>query len=164
MLGGGKLIDQMEEREIEGFLGHSLVWDIRLSCTLVMNVNDIYLVLYYYWVYDTSVFSNERQQIQLATIILVQAYTATRLRILAYKPLCKLSMNDHYYAQKGKAGEKEDAPQDKVREKEYATEWNPEEDDFKTLCYRDIKLFKLKGLSEGRDLPAIELTLQFTKG
>jgi hypothetical protein len=34
MFSGWESIDQMEEREIEGFLGHILVWDISLSCTL----------------------------------------------------------------------------------------------------------------------------------
>lgn len=43
-----------------------------------MGVDDLYRVLLYLWVKDISVFPNERQQHQLATIQLFAAYTSAR--------------------------------------------------------------------------------------
>ncbi|KID95572.1 hypothetical protein MAJ_08431, partial [Metarhizium majus ARSEF 297] len=104
-------------------------------------------------VHDSSVFPDERQRIQLALLVLLQAYTATRPRVLVYKPLNKAKIQDHYFG-----CEKENAA-DLV-----PAEWDPEEDDFKTVSYRDVKLFLLKGPDGTRDLPAMEVTLRSTKG
>lgn len=118
-----------------------------------MDVDDVYLVLHHHWVHDTSVFPDERQRIQLALLIQLQAYTATRPRVLAYKKLSKKAIEDHYF------GSEDEATQPK-----YAEEWDPKEDDFKTICYRDVTLTLLKNPEGGRDLPAMEVTLRYTKG
>ncbi|KAH6869240.1 hypothetical protein B0T10DRAFT_553786 [Thelonectria olida] len=81
------------------------------------------------------------------------AYTATRPRVLVYKPLSKAKIRNHYFG-----WENEDAAG-----WEHA-EWDPEVDDFKTISYRDVKLFLLKGPDGKRDLPAMEVTLRYTKG
>lgn len=118
----------------------------------VMNVDDVYLVQHHLYVHDTSIFPDERQRIQLALLILLQAYTATRPRVLVYKHIDKEKMRDHYFGW-----------EDDITEAEVA-EWDPDVDDFKTISYRDINLFLLKGEDGGRDLPAMEVTLRYTKG
>lgn len=117
-----------------------------------MDVDDVYLVLHHHWVHDTSVFPDERQRIQLALMILIQANTATRPRVLAYKKLSKEAIYDHYFGS------------DEECQPKCAEEWDPKEDDFKTICYRDVRLVLLKNPDGGRDLPAMEVTLRFTKG
>lgn len=117
-----------------------------------MNVDDVALVLHHHWVHDISIFPDELQRIYLATMILVQAYTATRPRVIAYTPLCKESIDDHYYGP------------EKPTSKEYATEWDDKDDDLRVLSYRDIKLFMLPGPPGGRSLPVMEMTLRYTKG
>ncbi|KAM7190504.1 putative FluG domain containing protein [Rhypophila sp. PSN 637] len=90
----------------------------------VLNVDDIYLILHHYWVHDRSKFPDEHQRIQLALMIQIQSYTATRPRVLAY---------------------------------------NPEEDNFRTVSYRDIKLFLLPNPGTLKDLLVMEITLRYTK-
>lgn len=45
---------------------------------LAMNVDDVFLVLYYPWAKDTSTFADERQRVQLWFLILICAYTGSR--------------------------------------------------------------------------------------
>ena len=44
----------------------------------VMSVDDLVLALHYHWALDDSTFFNERQRVQLATMILLAAYTGQR--------------------------------------------------------------------------------------
>lgn len=140
---------------INGYLTLKYHLDTSVKEKPVVNIDDVYLVLHHHWVHNTSIFPDERQRIQLALLIQLQAYTATRPRVLVYKPLSKAHIQDHYY---GSETEME------TEEKEYAPVWDPEVDDFKTTSYRDIKLFLLRNPDGNRDLPAIEVTLRFTKG
>lgn len=119
-----------------------------------MDVDDVYLVQHHHWVHDTSVFPDERQRIQLALLILLQAYTATRPRVLAYKKLSQKAISDHYFGTEDEDMESE----------EHADKWDPKEDDFKTIAYGDVKLVLLKSAEGGRDILAMEVTLRFTKG
>ncbi|KAK2595006.1 hypothetical protein QQS21_007260 [Conoideocrella luteorostrata] len=147
---------------INGYLTIRYKLDTSINEKPVMNVDDVYLVQHHHWVHDTSVFPDERQRIQLAFLILLQAYTATRPRVLAYKKLNKGAIHDHYF---GIDDEYEDEFKDKKKDiNGYANEWNPKEDDFKTITYGDIKLILLKNPEGGRDLPAMEVTLRHTKG
>ncbi|KAK4220814.1 hypothetical protein QBC38DRAFT_160950 [Podospora fimiseda] len=52
----------------------------------VLNADDMYLILHHHWVRDESIFPHERQRLQLALMLLVQAYTATRPRVISYRP------------------------------------------------------------------------------
>ena len=49
-----------------------------------MNVDDVFLVLHHHWALDTSTFPDERQRLQLAFLVLLCAYTATRPGALVY--------------------------------------------------------------------------------
>ncbi len=40
----------------------------------VMNVNDLYYVLFYHWVHDDSIFPDEQQRNQVPTGLLMAAY------------------------------------------------------------------------------------------
>jgi hypothetical protein len=50
----------------------------------VMNVDDVFLVLHYDWVIDTATFPNGRQRLQVAFLVLIIAYTASRPVALVY--------------------------------------------------------------------------------
>jgi len=138
---------------INGYLTIRYKLDTSVNEKPVMDVDDVYLVQHHHWVHDTSVFPDERQRIQLSFLILLQAYTATRPRVLAYKQLSKDAIDDHYFG-----------CEDEATQVDCADEVDPKEDDFKTICYRDVQLLLLKNPEGGRDLPAMEVTLRYTKG
>ncbi|KAM4062535.1 FluG domain-containing protein [Hirsutella rhossiliensis] len=138
---------------INGYLTIRYKLDTSVNEKPVMGVDDVYLVQHHHWVHDTSVFPDERQRIQLAFLVLLQAYTATRPRVLAYKRLDKNAVNDHYFG-----------CEDEATQVDCADEFDPKDDDFKTICYRDVQLLLLKNPEGGRDLPAMEVTLRYTKG
>ncbi|KAK7428969.1 hypothetical protein QQZ08_004481 [Neonectria magnoliae] len=122
----GRDFDESANKEINHYINGYLTINYRLDTSEkekpVMNVDDVYLVQHHHFVHDTSVFPDERQRLQLALLILMQSYTATRPRVLVYKHLSKAKIQDHYFIRK----------EDTI-EAELATKWNPEEDDFKTL-------------------------------
>ncbi|EFY84778.1 hypothetical protein MAC_09181 [Metarhizium acridum CQMa 102] len=68
---------------INGYLTIRYNLDTSINEKPVIDVNDVYLVQYHHWVHDTSVFPDERQRIQLALLILLQAYTVTRSRAVS---------------------------------------------------------------------------------
>jgi hypothetical protein len=49
-----------------------------------MNVDDVFLVLHHHWVQDTTIFPDRQQLLQVAFLVLISAYTATRPRALVY--------------------------------------------------------------------------------
>lgn len=61
-----------------------------------MDIDDVYLVLHHLWVLDISVFPDERQRLQLAFLILLSAYTATRPAALVYKVTDQVKQREHY--------------------------------------------------------------------
>lgn len=50
----------------------------------VMNVDDLYIVLHHHWTKDTTSYPDGRQIIQLAFLLLISAYTASRPGALVY--------------------------------------------------------------------------------
>jgi hypothetical protein len=116
-----------------------------------MDIDDVYLVLHHLWVLDTSVFPDERQRLQLAFLILLSAYTATRPAALVYKATDQVKQREHYL---GWENDKHD-DDDKME-----LDW----EDIKTLCYEDVTLLMLPNPEGKRDLLAMEVTLKYTKG
>lgn len=57
-----------------------------LNCTVdpkpVISADDFHTVLHHHWAKDLSVFPQERQRVQFATILLVAAYTGTHPRAI----------------------------------------------------------------------------------
>ena len=113
-----------------------------------MNVDDVNLVLHHHWALDTSAFPDERQRLQLAFIILLCAYTASRPGALVYvkrnnKVLtkCALGSDDD-------VGDRIDLEPNEIIE---------------TLCYKHITLVLLPNPDGERDILAMEVDLQFTR-
>jgi hypothetical protein len=114
-----------------------------------MNVDDVYLVQHHHWALDTSVFPDERQRLQLAFIILLCAYTASRPGALVYVKRnnqvltrCALGSDNNI---------------------EDVMDLEPNEI-IETLCYKHVTLVLLPNPDGERDILAMEVDLRFTKG
>jgi hypothetical protein len=114
-----------------------------------MNVDDVYLVLHHHWVQDTSVFPDERQRLQLALLILLQAYTATRPAALVYKSMDKKKLKEPYIGWEDESGSDADID-------EMDLDW----EEIKTLCYEDVTLLMLPNPEGMRDIIVMEVTLK----
>jgi hypothetical protein len=122
-----------------------------------MNVDDAYLVLHHHWVLDTSVFPDERQRLQFALLLLIQAYTASRPGALVYRK--KFTQKEHYLGEEADGGSNNAMV--------YLEPADPEEltlEDMRTLCYEDVTLLLLPNPEGERDALAMEVTLKYTKG
>jgi hypothetical protein len=64
-----------------------------------MNVNNLYIILKYYWVQSTTPYPDGRQIIQLAFLMLVSAYTASRPGVLVYVDWNERTNVSHFYGQ-----------------------------------------------------------------
>jgi len=136
---------------IDGYLTIKYNLDTGVREKPVMDVDDVFLVLHHHWVLDTSVFPDERQRLQLAFLLLLSAYTATRPAALVYKATNRTKQREHYL------GWEDDGPGD---HDEMDLDW----EDIKTLCYEDVTLVMLPNPEAKRDLLAMEITLKYTKG
>ncbi|KAM7211351.1 hypothetical protein V8F06_013259, partial [Rhypophila decipiens] len=116
----------------------------------VLNVDDIDLILHHHWVHVRSKLPDEYQRMQLALMILIQSYTATRPRVLGYVLINKKRIAVHYIGQS--------------KDVNLTAQWNPEDDDFRIVSYRDVKLFLLPNPGPPKDLFILEITLRYTKG
>ncbi len=119
----------------------------------VMNVDDIFLILHHHWVLDTSIFPNERQRLQLALLLLLSAYTATRPGALVYKVTNKRAQREHYIGW--------EVDEDSANE---GNEPNLDWEVIKTLCYEDVTLVLLPNSDGNRDVLVMEVALKYTKG
>jgi hypothetical protein len=119
-----------------------------------MNVDDIYLVIHHHWVQDTSVFPDERQRLQLALLILLHAYTATRPAALVYKSIDRRKLKERYIGWEDESGSDADIND------EMDLEW----EEIKTLCYEDVTLLMLPNPEGKRDILVMEVKLKYTKG
>lgn len=108
----------------------------------VMNVDDVYLVLHHHWALDTTPYPDERQRLQLALLILLTSYTASRPGALVDNPT-----------------------NTKLRPGADNSLWEPETPDIiKGLCWQDVTLLLLPNPSGTRDILAMEVNLRHTKG
>src|SRR2546423_15685414 len=81
---------------IDGYLTRKYSLDTTTREKPVMNVDDVFLILHHHWVLDTSIFPDERQRLQLAFLLLLSAYTATRPAALVYKATSRRRQREHY--------------------------------------------------------------------
>jgi hypothetical protein len=133
--------------------------DISTKEKPVANVDDIYLALHHHWVQDSSIFPDERQRLQLAFVIQVCAYTATRPGAVVYvernaKVLTECAIGpdpEEEYDQgvQGPYGDAMDLDAEEVIE---------------CLCYKHVTLVLLPNPDGERDILAMEVDLRFTKG
>lgn len=150
------------EKEINGRLTEEYKLDISTKEKPVMNVDDVYLVQHHHWFLDTSIFPDERQRLQLAFLILLCAYTATRPGALVYveknvmvSTRCALGCDKD-------ACDCDDEEEEHIDDD--AMEVDGEETNYECLRYKDITLVLLPNPNGERDILAMEVDLRFTKG
>lgn len=118
----------------------------------VMKVDDLYIVLHHHWTKDTTPYPDGRQIIQLAFLLLVSAYTASRPGALVDVEKNERTNVQHFFdnADDGREAEAED--------------WDLRNEDLKTLCYGQISLILLLNPGGIRDHLVMEVDLKHTKG
>ncbi|KAJ5604790.1 hypothetical protein N7510_009944 [Penicillium lagena] len=118
-----------------------------------MNVDDLYIVLHHHWTKDRTPYPDSRQIIQLAFLLLVSAYTGSRLGALVYVDKNERTNVQHFFSNAidGEEGHDEE-------------DWDLRADDLKTLCYGQISLILLPNPGGTRDHLLIEVDLKHIKG
>jgi hypothetical protein len=106
----------------------------------VMNIDDVFLVLHHHWVMDTATFLNRRQRLQVAFLVLMIAYTASRPGALVY--VARNEKKSRGYAI-GEDDEDEDGNGNRGSGEEDSTDHDWDNEQAKTLCYGDVTLFLL---------------------
>ena len=145
-----------------------------------MNVDDIFRVLHHHWALDNSTFPDGRQILQLAFLILICAYTATRPGALVYvkrnvKVVTKCALENYNEDRDVETSESndedsseddgEDDDKDDREDKEFQDKMDVDLDELvETLCYKHVTLILLRKPEAKRDLLAMEIDLRFTKG
>src|SRR5271156_4904435 len=128
----------------------------------VMNVY-IYLILYHHWVMDTATFPDGRQRLQIDFLELLIAGTATRPGALVYVRRNEKRIKGHcigeddseeevYEEEKDKYGHNRNDSRDRGD-----SDWEDEDD--KTLFYKDVALLLLPNPGSIRDLLAMEVDI-----
>ena len=108
----------------------------------VMNVDDVYPLLYHHWVVDTATFPNGRQRRQLAFLVLLTGYTATRPSALVYVRRNETKIKGHCIGEDDEEEEEEGEGEGEHKGKDdRAGDWDDERD--KTLCYGNVTLLLL---------------------
>ncbi|KAI2748661.1 hypothetical protein DTO012A8_9872 [Penicillium roqueforti] len=120
-----------------------------------MNVDDLYIVLHYHWTKDTTPYPDGRQIIQLAFVLLVSAYTASRPGALVYVEKNEQTNVQHFFGSVNQVD---------ATETEKMDEWDLRDEDLKTLCYGQISLILLPNPGGIRDHLVMEVDLKHTKG
>lgn len=115
-----------------------------------MNIDDVYLVLHHHWALDTTLFPDGRQRLQIAFLILLSAYTASRPGALVY-------VARNVKADKSPQFSDDDPIANTIDGKD-------DNDPVKTICYEDVTLTLLPNPTGLRDLLAMEVNLRYTKG
>ncbi|KAH6666137.1 hypothetical protein B0J14DRAFT_643409 [Halenospora varia] len=148
-------------RYINGYLTTAYGLDLSMREKMVMNVDDVYITLHHHWILDVSIFPDGRQRLQLAFLVLVSAYTASRPGALVYVKR-NIRVKKRAYLTPDDSSDEMDADEMDVDD----DPTNPEEDveALKTLCYEDVTLVLLPNPRGIRDILAIEVNLQYTKG
>ncbi|KAJ6057049.1 hypothetical protein N7460_000323 [Penicillium canescens] len=121
----------------------------------VFNVDDLYIVIHHLWTKDTTPYPDGRQIIQLAFLLLVSAYTASRPGALVYVEKNERTNAEHFF------GSVDDVD---AIEKDTMDEWDLRDEDLKTLCYGQISLVLLPNPGGIRDHLVMEVDLRHTKG
>ncbi|KAJ5993062.1 hypothetical protein N7451_008786 [Penicillium sp. IBT 35674x] len=119
----------------------------------VMNVDDLYVVLHHHWTKDATPYPDGRQIIQLAFLLLVSAYTASRPGALVYVEKNERTNVQHFFSNSSDGEGMHDTEN-----------WDLRSEDLKTLCYGQISLILLPNPGGARDHLVMEVDLKHTKG
>lgn len=133
----------------------------------VMNVDDVYLILYHHWLLDIATFPDGRQRLQLDFLELILGGTASRPAALVYVRRNEIRVRGSCIWEDDSEEETEEAKDNYGYNKNDSSDrgdsdWEDEDD--KTLCYRDVTLLLLPNPGCIRDLLAMEIDLCHTKG
>ena len=77
-----------------------------------MNINNIFSILYHYWIMNTVTFLNSRQRLQVPFLILTFVYTATRPDTLVYVSKNEKKDKGYYIGENDEDKEKEEEEED----------------------------------------------------
>ncbi|CAG7936683.1 unnamed protein product [Penicillium nalgiovense] len=150
----GRSLHAKSCQDINDYMKEHLVARYNLDMSVgekpVMNVDDLYIVLHHHWTRDATPYPDGRQIIQLAFLLLVSAYTASRPGALVYVDQNERTNIQHFFGGADENEEHED--------------WDLREDDLKTLCYGQISLILLPNPGGLRDHLVMEIDLKHTKG
>lgn len=134
------------------------------------NVDDVFVILHHLWVSVLMFFPDLRMLVQLALVLLLGAYTATRPGAIVYVKRnnevvnqCALEQFEEAMREDGDGDDNEDGD-DNSREGEDDGEPPSVEEIMQCLCYRHITMVLLPHPEGERDLLAVEIDLRFTKG
>lgn len=149
---------------INGYLTMTYGLDLSMREKTVINVDDVYIALHHHWILDVSIFPDGRQRLQLAFLVLVCAYTASRPGALVYvernikvKKSTSLTPDDSSDEMGKMDADEMDVDDDPTGPEEHV-------EALKTLCYEDVTLVLLPNPAGIRDILAMEVNLQYTKG
>lgn len=126
-----------------------------------MNVDDVYMTLHYHWMTDNSTFADGRQRLQIAFLVLISSYTGSRPWALVYVER-NITVAKTAALIQDTSPEEEQDEEDSVDEHSNSKAIDPES--AKTICYEDVTLLILPNPKGERDLLAMEVNLQYTKG
>ena len=136
-----------------------------------MGVNDLYHILFTHWVYDDATYADERQRVQVATALLLAAYTGCRP--------CSLfdTSQKHLGAEEGTTGSSGDeTSDDSGLGSGLSDEADPNDSDTEggldaiseekgSIRYKDVSLYVLRNsIPGGPNILAAKVTLRYTKG
>jgi Protein of unknown function (DUF3435) len=152
------------EQYINVDLKRLYILDTSMAEKPVMNVDDIYLILYHHWVMDTATFPDGRQRLQIDFLELLIAGTATRPAALVYVRRNEKRIKGHCIGEDdSEEEEKEEYGCNRNDSRDHGdSDWENEDD--KTLCYKDVTLLLLPNPGGIRDLLAMEVDIAHTKG
>ncbi|CAG8258763.1 unnamed protein product [Penicillium olsonii] len=155
----GRSLHAKSCQDINDYMNKDLVERFNLDRSVeekpVMNVDDLYIVLHYHWTKDTTPYPDGRQIIQLAFVLLVSAYTASRPGALVYVEKNEQTNVQHFFGSVNQVD---------ATETEKMDEWDLRDEDLKTLCYGQISLILLPNPGGIRDHLVMEVDLKHTKG
>ncbi|CAG7991807.1 unnamed protein product [Penicillium salamii] len=155
----GRSLHAKSYQDINDYINKDLVERFNLNRSVeekpIMNIDNLYIVLHYHWTKDTTLYPNSRQIIQLAFVLLVSAYTTSRLRALVYIEKNEQTNVQHFF---GSVNEIDATKTEKINK------WDLRNEDLKTLCYGQISLILLLNPSSIRDYLIMEVDLKHTKG
>jgi hypothetical protein len=127
--------------------------DTSLGKKDVMNNDDLFILLHFHWVNDTSVFPQERQRIQFSFITLVEAGTGARLGSVLSVPINQDKLAKEYMSDEEGADSNEES--DSIP---------PNEDYALSLLYEDVEIISLPNPDGERDVIVMIVDISRTKG
>lgn len=116
-----------------------------------------FLVLHHHWALDTATFPDGRQRLQIAFLILISAYTATRPGALVY-----VARNNK--EQRRSRTSEDSADDDEIESVNEENDNMMDGEEVKTLCYEDVALITLPNPTGIRDILAMEININIPKG